>query len=235
MNESMLSQFLVWVFPELSGDVHHECWVAKAIQSQHTGLNVLSDAIRVVEKHDQSNVLACKLRREHPTGKAHNTEFDGRVRDCLTEACALAWADLRNLGVPEFCSAEGAPDLVTSNGCWIEAKAIHASQKDEILTEQMLQGAVASGHVTKPHPGLYDKFQNAFQDSLKKFKRQDSHDNVVFFNLTILDVPQIPIKDEVFANLSQWAELMVDITPDTKIIVCYGYDWRNPCRDPFVD
>ena len=234
MNESMLSKFLAHVFPELTKDDAVECWVTKAIQTQYPMLNVLSEAIRVVEKHDQSNALACKIRRAHPKDKPHNPQYDGQVRDCLTEACALAWTDLRGLGVPECCDAEGAPDVLTSIGYWVEAKAIHASMEDVALTKWMLQGNIASGHVTEPHPGLYNKFESDFQDSMKKFQRQGSHSNVVFFNLAILDISQFPNKCKVFAELSQWTESNEETTPDTKIVICYSYDWQNPFRDPFA-
>ncbi len=230
----MLSQFLAGVFPELAENDAFECWVTKAIQSQHPGLNVISEAIQIVERHDQSNVLARKLRREHPTDKGHNPQFDGRVRDCLTEACALAWADLRGLSAPAFCEAGGSPDILTGSGRWIEAKAIHASEEDTARTEQMLQGAIDSGHVTQPSPGFYNKFDSAFQDSQKKFQRNGSRDNVVFFNLAILDIPQIPMKGDVVNDLSDWAESKEVMNPDTRIVICYGYNWRNPCRDPFA-
>lgn len=230
----MLSQFLAYVFPELVENSALECWVIKAIQSQHPGLNVLLEAIRVIEKCDQSNALACKIRREHPIGKTHDPQYDAGVTDCLTEACALAWADLRGLGVPEFCDSQGAPDIVTSTKCWVEAKAIHASREDIAQTKQMLQGTIISGHVTQPHPGLYNKFESAFQDSQKKFQRIGSRDNIVFFNLTILDIPQIPRKEEVFSSLSLWAESREEMNPGARIVICYGYDWRAPCRDPFT-
>ncbi len=234
VNSSMLSQFLSHVFPELVENDAFECWVTKAIQNQHPGLNVISEAIQVVEKHDQSNALACKIRREHPKDRTHDPQYDARVRDCLTEACALAWADIRGLGTPEFCDVEGAPDLLTSIGCWVEVKAIHASEDDVARTKQMRQGTIDSGQVRQPHSGFYSKFESAFQDSKRKFQRQNSHANIVFFNLAVLDTPQIPIKGDVLAYLSQWAGSKEETSPDTQIIICYSYDWQNPCRDPFA-
>ena len=103
---SRLAQFLETVFPTADGDLPAECWVSKVLLKPETvGLNTLSEALEVVERHHQLEALETKLKREHPLDKPHQREYDDRVLDVLTEACAFAWADLRKLGSPKFTNA----------------------------------------------------------------------------------------------------------------------------------
>ena len=237
----MLSQFLSDTFPEFATcAMPDECWVAKAIDSGHPCLNVLSEAILVVEQGNELEALKLRVRREHPVDRAHNEQYDTRVRDCLAEACAFAWASLRGLESPKFTDAEGTPDIVLDTGRWIEVKAIHNSQEDHARMEEMLKGKVASGQVTEPSLGLYGKFKSSLLDAVKKFARQDQHNgvgpNVVFFNLTNLDTPQMLIEETVLDSLNQWAERSEEVLRefgDVKIVMCLRYDWKVPFRDPF--
>ena len=80
-----LAEFLGNTFPDLAnhGD-SNECRVAKAIQSTHPGLSILSAAIQVVDQHNEIASLMEKVQREHPMDREHNPQFDVRVWDCLT-------------------------------------------------------------------------------------------------------------------------------------------------------
>ena len=161
---------------------------------------------------------------------------------CLTEACAFAWVVCRELGTPAFCDEEGTPDILLADGMWIEVKSIHRSREDEERMKRMLAG-VDSGTVRKPAPGLYEKFSSSLTDAVKKFERQGNNEtstlNVVFFNLTTLDVPQMPLTDQVLDSLTEWAEeaekaIREDkALGDVKLVMCHSYNWKAPFRDPF--
>lgn len=233
-----LAEFLSNTFPDLvnQGDPN-ECWIVKAIQSTHSGLSTLSAAIQEVEHYDEIKPFARKVRREHPLHRKHNSQYDARVRDCLSEACAFAWAVSHNLGTPSFCDDEGSPDLFLDNGQWVEVKAIHASGEDSKRTEQMLDGKVVSGCVTMPTEGFYKKFCDSFADSLRKFDRQgwrEGIQNIVFFNLTSLDTPSIPNEEGVNTKLRMLAEEFENICPNVRVVMCYSYHWRSPFREPFA-
>ena len=233
-----LAEFLSNTFPDLvnSGDPN-ECRVVKAIQSTHPGLSTLSAAIQVVDQYDEINPLTEKVRREHPMDRVHNPQYDARVWDCLTEACAFAWAASRNLGVPSFSDSEGSPDIILDSGSWIEVKAIHRSNDDHKRMRQMLAGGIDSGSVLMPPVGFYKKFCDSFADSVKKFDRQGWQDgirNIVFFNLTSLDIPSLPNDESVNIELGMLAEEFENICPRVEVVMCYSYNWRSPFREPFA-
>ena len=174
----------------------------------------------------------------------HDPQHDARVRDCLTEACAFAWVVWSGLGTPAFCDEEGCPDIHLPEGRWIEVKAIHRSLKDEERMRRMLAGEEDSGTVKEPAPGLYGKFHSSLIDAVKKFERQGRNEtskhNVVFFNLTTLDVPQIPLTDHVLDSIAEWAEeaekaIQENTTlGDVTLVMCHSYNWKSPFRDPFI-
>ena len=234
----MLSRFLSGVFPELSNQPSHtQCWIVKAIQSDDPRLNILSQAIQVVEQRHELGTLRLKVKREHPSDSNHNPEHDARVRDCLVEACAFAWADLRGLGVAKLSDDTGTPDILLNDGRWIEVKSIHHSQEDVARLKTMREGNVDSGYVTAAAPGLYHKFQSALEDAMKKFDRQGQENNaevnVVFFNLNSVDISVISKTKETLDNLIKWAEEIESARPDVRLVMCCSYNWKDPFRDPF--
>ena len=234
----MLSRFLSDAFPELTNRPYDDpCWIAKAIQSDDPRLSILSTALQVVEDSNQSALLTLKLNREHPSDREHDPQFDARVRDCLTEACAFAWASMRGIGTPIFYDSEGAPDILLDTGRWIEVKAIHHSREEAVRMEKMLSGEILSGLVAPPSPGLFFKFDSSLLDAKKKFDRQESQvrstANIVFFNLTTIDTPQMPKTEEVLEGLMKWSEMKEEAIPDVTIVMCYGYNWKISFRDPF--
>ena len=107
---------------------------------------------------------------------------------------------------------------------------------------RMLAGEVDSGTVREPAPGLYRKFCSSLTDAVTKFERQDqnatSKHNVVFFNLTTLDIPQMLLTDHVLDSLTEWAgEAEKAIRDnktlgDVKLVMCHSYNWKAPFRDP---
>ena len=240
----MLPPFLSDVFPGITdAPTAKECWVVRAIHNELLEPNVFSEALLAVKQHCELASLQTKLQREHPLDREHDPQHDARVRDCLTEACAFAWASLRELGTPAFCDKEGTPDIRLGDVRWIEVKTIHASQVEDERMKRMLAGAIDPGQVSPPAPGLYGKFENSLKDAMKKFERQckgESFDaNIVFFNLTSLDTPQMLITDSVLGKLGKWADEMEkrikddNAYGDVKLVMCYGYDWKAPFRDPF--
>ena len=178
-----------------------------------------------------------RVRREHPLNSPHNQQYDARVRDCLTEACAFAWASRRGIGNPKFSDEEGTPDILLDDGRWIEVKAIHHSQEEDARMKDMLCGNIVSGQVTEAGPGLYKKFESSLADAMKKFGRQRQQDNaesnLVFFNLNSLDGPTIPEKEATLGNLVEWAQGIETEKPGVRLVMCYSYNWKEPLRDPF--
>ena len=238
----MLSRFLSDTFPTLTEASESDwCWVAEAIETQHSSVSVLSDALEVVELHGELDSLQTKLKREHPLDKKHNEQYDWRVKDCLTEACAFAWATLRNLKPVAFCDTEGTPDIRLDDGRWVEVKAIHPSQEEGVRMRRMLKGEIDSSQVAPPDSGLYRKFEAALEDAGRKFKRQSqqaSGPNIVLFNLTGLDTPQVSKENSILTDLRRWADSVEHRRKDkkaaaVKLVMCYKYDWKAPFRDPF--
>ena len=237
----MLAKFLNDTFPGLDrATAARSCWIVNAIRSERVELNVFSEALEIVFRYGEAKSLQTKLSREHPLDRDHDPQYDARVRDCLTEACAFAWAVYWDQGTPVFCDKEGTPDILLADGRWIEVKAIHRSLEDEERMGRMLAGDVDSGTVQEPAPGLYNKFWSSFTDSVKKFERQ-GHDetstsNLIFFNLTTLDVPQMPITDHVLDSLTEWAQeaekaIQEDkALGDVKLVMCHSYNWKAPFR-----
>ena len=154
--------------------------------------------------------LEAKLQREHPLVRDHDPQYDWRVRDILSEACAFAWASYRGLASPKFSDVEGTPDILLGTGNWIEVKAIHTSDEEADRMQRMLAWEVDSGQVRPPGVGLYKKFSDSLIDANKKFLRQEtllgSEPSIVFFNLTGLDTPSMLLTDQVLASLSRWAD-----------------------------
>ena len=231
---SRLMRLLREVFPTLADNpaAQPQCWVSKTLKRDRPKLKAVSEAIQVVERYGQIGPLPARLKREHPVDKPHQRQYDERLLDALTEACAFAWADLRNLGSPRFSDAEGAPDIHLDTGYWVEAKAIHSSLEEAKRTEAMLEGRVDTGAVTEAGPGLFNKFDSAFADAGKKFNRQGGEANVVFFNLTMLDSPQW-FADDTLARVAEWAGEKELREPATRVVICYSYDWREPVKDGF--
>ena len=108
--------------------------------------------------------------------------------------------------------------------------------------ERMLEGEGDGGTVRMPTPGLYRKFGSALGDALEKFRRQNPgklpRPNIVFFNLTTVDVPNIPNIGAIKESLAMWAEEQEDLlrkderTSETRLVMCYSYNWRVPFIDP---
>ena len=238
----MLSSFLSGTFPGVADSPAAEkCWVFKAISNQREEVGVFSEALTEVEKWGQLQALETKLAREHPLDRDHDCQYDWRVKDILTEACAFAWASCRGLGSPKFSDVEGTPDILLETGNWMEVKAIHPSVEEDKRMQRMLDGGIDSGHVRPAGPGLYKKFSDSLKNAIKKFSRQDTQEasgpNFVFFNLTGLDTPSMFHSEDVQEDLSKWADEWEGTIGQTeagvgiKLIICFGYQWKSPFRD----
>ena len=120
----------------------------------------------------------------------------------------------------------GTPDIYVAPNCWIEAKTIHYSDRDDKeRTKRLLQTSKAHlGGVSSPRPGLSTKFESALADAKKKFERQESGRYVIFFNLTGLDWPQLSVADEALAELGRWADQRAQREAGIGIVMCYNYD-----------
>lgn len=245
---SPIVDLMAEVFPSVAADpasVPGACWVAGALKSEGQGLDTLSEAILVVTQHGQRGLLKKRLADEHPIARpgAPHHQYDRGVRDCLSEACAFAWADLRGLGVPSFTSLEkGTPDIWVDAGqpegtCWIEVKAIHSSDEDNSLTEQMMStGQSSRGEVPAgPAEGLISKFEYGFQNAKVKFNRSRHATPILFYNLTMVDMSHFPRwkfdRDEIL----EWVERKRTEDPEVSIVICCKYDWRHPFLDPLEE
>ena len=240
----MLSKFFTDLFPHLEDEpLRSECRLARAARAEREELSILSEALTLVERHGELDTLAAKVKREHPSDGDHQEQHDERVFDCLSEACAFAWSTMRGIRGPSFCDEQGTPDIQFDGGNWVEVKAIRRSEEDNERMERMLEGAVDHGTVRMPTLGLYRKFDSALHDALKKFRRQNPgsspQPNIVFFNLTTVNVPNIPNIEPIKECLARWAEEQEALlrkderTRETRLVMCYSYNWRIPFIDPF--
>lgn len=98
----------------------------------------------------------------------------------------------------------------------------------------MLEGRVVAGSVRPAGLGLFNKLDGAFNDAAKKFGRVDSCGEIVFFNITAVDVPQLLGMDLVREQLTEWAENKESPESTVRIVICYAYNWKEPIRDPFA-
>lgn len=206
------------------------CILSRYYYADRPEMSVISDAVDIVESLGGRSALIDKLKREHPIHDLHDEQFDERAFDVLTEACAFAWAArIAGLGTPRFSTKEGAPDLYCDSGCWVEAKAIHSSDTNKALLRTMREtGEGITGVVTEPGPGLLRKLQLKFENAQRKFDRQEKGPFLVFFNVTSVDLPQIPIKEDVLKQLARAATSMAAVAKDIDTVVCYAYDWTRP-------
>jgi len=231
---SPMAQFLAEAFPSIRPSPQRPpsgCWIANVLQRDPTQLSSLSGAVEVVTCHDQRGALTRKLQDAHPTDRPHQSQYDERLLDCLTEACAFAWADLCRLGSPSFCFKQGSPDIYIAPNCWIEAKAIHQSDFSKAQTEYMIRGGAVQGQVSCNLPGLIGKFDSDMENAQGKFQRVGADRAVVFFNLTVFDVSAMPLQDEIVDCLCKWAKVKKRMHPATDIVACKSYDWLHPfCR-----
>jgi len=245
---SPIVDLLSEVFPAVAADsvsVPRSCWVARVLRSEGYGLDSLSEAVLVVTRHGQRDLLKKRLAGEHPIGRlrAHHPQYDRAVRDCLSEACAFAWADLRGLGVPSFTFLEkGTPDVRVDAAeqqrtSWIEVKAIHPSDEDNAQTEQMMStGQSSRGEVPiGPAEGLISKFEYGFQNAKVKFNRSRHATPILFYNLTMVDMSHFLRwkfdRDEIL----EWVERKRTEDPKVSIVICCKYDWRHPFLDPLEE
>jgi hypothetical protein len=230
---SSLGQLLAEVFPSLFlvPSPIPDCWISRFARVDPSAPQIasLSAAIDVVRRQAQLAPLRARLIDEHPTKRQHQEQYDQQVINCLTEACAFAWADLCQLGRANFDYREGAPDVYVEQATWVEAKSINPSQADRALTRHMAKtGAVISGDVPSIGPGLLSKFQYSYEDARRKFARQGQGRYFVFFNLTQLDMNLWPRTQEILEMLVNWAEAQVEHDPSIGITMTYAYDWQHP-------
>lgn len=230
---SPLRSFLSDAFPTIKADPQ-ACWVSNILSRDiPEQLEPLSPAIKIVDRCNQLTMLKQRASQEHPVDRPHTQQYDDRFLDCLTEACAFAWAVLKKLGTPEFHYREGAPDIYVNPGIWIEAKTIHPSLEDKELRERVFKkGEVAGVTVPISYEGLFRKFEYDFKDAKGKFKRQGTGKNIAFFNLAQLDVSAwLEKKEYILAKLDQWANSKKSSKPTIYIVICYNYNWQGPFRD----
>jgi hypothetical protein len=233
MARSRLAEVLAEVFPSIAkrSAGTADCWVAQLLQHDHPRDSAgISRAIETVDRYDELSALELRLTREHPVDRPHQGQYDERVLDCLTEACAFAWADMRQLGCPAFCWAAGAPDIHTPTH-WIEAKAIHRSKEAKELSQRMPRNEVVTYGCREPGIRLIGKFDSAFEDAKRKFERQQGGNRVVFFNFTWLDEFSWHSGDQVLDELKDWAKSKAIREPTIDVVMCYAYNWERPFWD----
>ena len=197
-----------------------------------TMLGPLSKAIEIVTLHGERISLAKKLCAAHPVDRPHNAQYDDRLLDVLTEACAFAWvAQVAKLGRPHFCFQSAAPDLQIDPEGWVEAKAVHPSEEDQRRSKRMLEERqVVSGQVTPAGQGLYEKIRVDFNKAERQLAGRDGP-KVVFFNLTALDLPQRVDEAVEEAELESVVGLIQGLVcekPDVDAAAfCHRYLWEE--------
>lgn len=237
---SSLALLLTELFPTLSTRplVEPDCWVTKAVRLDPPELQTLSDAIDMVERHDELSTLKQRILQEHPTRVQHQENDDFRLLDCLTETIAFTWAASWVRGSPSFTtSLRGTPDIYIDTGfpesnTWIEAKAIHASEGDRQRTKLMLKtNEPLLGGFERAGSGLWNKFESDFYDAKAKFDRQSKGNRILFFNLTMLDMAAWKTQQDEFEQANKLAHDLEQRESSIKIVIVYSYHWMEPIRD----
>jgi hypothetical protein len=198
-------------------------------------LRYIARALDVVDRYGELPRLLQRFVMEHPVNRPHRRSYDEQLVTCLTEGCAFAWADLRNLGTLRFTSEiPGAPDIQADSGLWIEAKSIGPSDEDKRLTECMrISGESHMGTPRMPSDGLWRKFDYAFRDTQKKLDRQTQREGVLFLHLVTLDTSSWPLKSDFFELLPAWVACKKREAPNISIVVSYNFNWTVTEIDPF--
>lgn len=234
-----LSQFLVGTFPEVAANTvaSDGCWLAKVLtrpsllEKAPLWLH-LGEALGVVQARGQLDVFRLRCHQAHPDKATHDhQQFDQRLLDCMTEACAFAWADGR-LGPPTFAFDQpGHPDVLVPSGQWVEAKGIWNSDLDRSSLRRLAAaGRVEAGVVAEPdYDGLLRKFDSAFADALKKFGRCGPVAQFLFVTIIALDMEaQLDPHDSASDVLNAWAQDKRATNPETGVVVSYQFDWQAP-------
>lgn len=153
-----------------------ECWISRVLAERLDSLfypQPLRHIARALEAVDRCGELARLTQRfaqEHPLHRSHRRDYDEQFITCLTEGCALAWADARQFGQLHFTSQiEGAPDIQADSGLWIEAKSIGPSKEDRQLMESMRASKEPLvGTPRMPAAGLWRKFDHVFIETRRR-------------------------------------------------------------------
>jgi hypothetical protein len=230
---SRLSSFLRTTFPGAVASPPADCWISKFLAKDPAEFTPVSEAVAVVEKCGQLAALQQRCAAEHPTAKPHRSAYDRRLLDCLTEACAFSWADEQAQGTPEFrFDQPGEPDVRVSPDLYVEAKGVWNSDDDQQLVAYMARtNAMISGMANVNLGAIEKKFDDGWSDALRKFGRVQAQRAVVFFNLLGLDVPSIPLQEQVFAHVTRWATVRGDIPDAPRIVICRTIEWKSPLLD----
>ena len=228
-----LTDLLNELFPNIISNKQSECWIGKEKAINPSDLQMLHDAIEIVQKHEQLKKLKKRMVQEHPVNKTHKEQYDERLRDCITEACAFAWACEKKLGMPVFDYSKGAPDVHIPPDCWIEAKAIHRSDQSKMDMKKMLNGQIICKNITDDMENtnvsrLLYILQNAYDNSHKKFLRVNSTKSLVFFNIHEIGEGIPPIADDMKKDIINWAQKKRKATPEIELVICERYQWNNP-------
>lgn len=234
-----LSQFLVGTFPEVAANARasDDCWLAKTLtrpsllEKAPLWLH-LGEALGVVQARGQLEMFRQRCRQEHPDRATRDhQQFDQRLLDCMTEACAFAWADGR-LGPPTFTfDQRGHPDVLVPSRQWVEAKGIWNSDIDRSRWRRLAAaGGVEAGVVAEPdYDGLLRKFDSVFADALRKFGRCGPVAQFVFITIIGLDMEaHLDPYDSARDVLNTWAQNKRASNPETGLVVSYQFDWQSP-------
>ncbi len=250
-----VQQILSKAFPvaeDATGVLPADCWIVKARKVESHGRDVLrplSEAVDVVARHNQAEMLERRLALVHPIDRSHRRDFDDGLLDCLSEACAFAWADARGMGPPEFrFNEEGKPDIFIKPDIWVEAKALYASDNDRKLWAQAMEeaqrregppgiafrgGSVKLDKVESMISGLIGKFESDYQNAKQKFERVAANGRMIFYNLTVLDLEAMLLKEGALRAVREWAKSK-EKEGSIAVVVCVGYDWRVPQYDSYT-
>src|SRR4051812_1422871 len=102
---SPVTQLMMDTFPSLpTSEGAEECWVAKVLRLDLDALPNLQESVELLKLHSQLEVVKRRLQNLHPVRKAHKSDYDRRVLDCLTEVLAFGWGALQIGNSPIFTS-----------------------------------------------------------------------------------------------------------------------------------
>lgn len=213
------------------------CLVRAALGGENQGR--WDDVAAIATRLGAAKTLSGEIRRRHkvrPRRKSSSCEFDNQFIDAMVECEALAWAsEVAQLGQPRLTANEdGMPDVTIDGWGWVEAKAVHASDRDQANWADM-RAAGRTGRVGDPLPlkePFFKKLQEHTQKALDQWGRRGGRAAGRF----AIFVHILQVDTDVFETPSDWRRIehlaqSISAANHCRVTVIYNFDWQVPRID----
>jgi len=190
----------------------------------------LSDVIEIITELGNRPDLIARMQRQHPIDRPHLREHDDNYWRVWTEAMAMAWArTVAGYDQPVFTDDDGKPDLLLAPGAWLEAKTIDHSVEEARFLDHASRVGVGWQMFTPIdiHPMVLKKFDDHFEDALKKIARQGAGALVVLYSVWLDAETKKRSAYEAINRRAQQASTKENV----RIVVINRVEWHRPIID----